>query len=381
MSNRPTLLILSISRIVSDPRVLKQVTLFKDRYDVTTCGQGPAPDGVAKHYELPPNARGWVDDRVALIAHQYRRAYRNISGVAAARQMLPVGTFDAILANDLNTLPLALELKPRRGVHTDLHEFAPREKESDLAWRLFVAPFLRWVCRNYLSKAASATTVAEGIAREYEKDYSVDFGVVTNAAPYSERSPRPVGDPIRLIHSAAGQRQRCLENFIELMKDAPDGVELDLIVMPNEPDYVSELKRAGAGVPGLRFRDPVPYSELIDLLTEYDVALNFLPPLNFNHAHALPNKFFEAVQARLGLIIGPSIEMTSILERYGLGEVTKDFTVDSLRSAIAELTPEKVMKWKEAANRAARPLSAEEQNVGWLVPIAELLGEPRFTNR
>lgn len=377
MSRRPSLLILSISRILSDPRVLKQVALFGDRYDVTTCGLGPAPEGVIRHYELPADGRGWVDDRIALLTRQYARAYRNIGAVAVARELLPVGTFDAILANDLNTVPLALSLNPRYGVHADLHEFAPREKEVDLRWRLFVAPFWRWVCRRYLPRVASATTVAQGIADEYEKDYGVAFGVVTNAAPYSDREPRPVGRPIRMIHSTAGQRRRRLENFVELMRDAPPGVELDLIVMPNEPDYVEELKRSGAAVPQLHFRDPVPYAELIDVLAEYDVAVNFFPALGFNHLHTLPNKFFEAVQARLGMVISPSPEMISIMEQYGLGQITDDFGIDSLRRAIHSLTPEKVEAWKAAADRAAQPLSAEQQNLGWTEPIARLLeGRP-----
>ena len=367
------MLILSISRIVSDPRVLKQVRLFSADYDVTTCGQGPAPEGVVAHLEIPADARGWVDDRVALITRRYVRAYENIQGVAAAGRLLADARFDIVLANDLNTLPLALSLEPRLGVHADLHEFAPREKEDSIGWRLFVAPFLRWICRKYLPRVASATTVAPGIAAEYEKDYGIPFGVVTNAAPYSEREPQPVHDPIRMIHSAAGQRQRRLENFIELMKQAPPGVELDLIVMPNEPDYVRELEAAGAAVPGLRFIAPVPYAELVDLVAEYDVALNRLPPLSFNHLHALPNKFFEAVQARIGLVIGPSPEMVTILERYGLGAVAPDFEVASLREVLAALTPEKVMEWKRAAHAAARALSAEEQNRGWAEPIGAMV--------
>lgn len=373
MPPRPSLLILSISNITSDPRVLKQVVLFRDEYDVTTCGQGPAPDGVVAHIELPLDARGWVDDKSALLTRQYTRAYWNIQGVAAARRLLPIGAFDAIIANDLNTVPLALSLKPHKGVHADLHEFAPREREDNLQWRLFVAPFLRWLCRRFLPQVTSATTVAAGIAAEYEKDYGVHFGVVTNAAPYSERQPRPVGDPVRLFHSAAGQRQRHLENFIEVMRDAPAGVELDLIVMPNEPDYVEELKQLGADVPALHFRDPVPYAELVDVVAGYDVSLNFLPPVSFNHAHSLPNKFFEAVQARIGLIIGPSPEMVSLLDQYGLGIVADDFEVASLRKAISSITPELVASWKSAAHAAARALSAEEQNSGWSTPIEALL--------
>ena len=176
MTARPSLLIISLSRIVSDPRVLKQVQLFRDRYDVSTCGIGPAPEGVAHHFELPGDSRAWADDRVSLISRRYSRAYWRIQAVAAARRLLPVGTFDGILANDLNTLPLALSLAPRKGVHADLHEFAPREKEDDLKWRIFVAPFMRWLCRKYLSQVTSATTVSWGIAREYTKDYGVDFG-------------------------------------------------------------------------------------------------------------------------------------------------------------------------------------------------------------
>ena len=374
MSARPSLLIVSISKIVSDPRVLKQVQLFRDVYDVSTCGQGPAPEGVVRHFELPADARGWVDDKASVLLRRYARGYWNIQAVKAAKAILPVAAFDGVLANDLNTVPLALSLQPRLGVHADLHEFAPREKEDNLQWRLFVAPFMRWLCRTYLPRVTSATTVSAGIAREYEKDYGVEFDVVTNAAPYAEREPRPVGDPIRLIHSAAGQRYRRLENFIEVMKDAPPGIELDLIVVPHEPSYVAELKQLGSGVPHLHFRDPVPYAQLVDTLAEYDAAIAFLPPTNFNLANALPNKFFEAVQARIGLIIGPSPEMARILDEYELGVATADFEVDSLRKALAGLDRETMANWKRAAHRAARALSSEQQMQGWSRAIAALLG-------
>ena len=372
MPVRPSLLILSFSPIRSDPRVLKQVQLFAPDYDVTTCGYGDAPDGVVEHIEIPREARGWVDDKVSIATRRYSRAYWNIQAVADAKPRLEGRRFDGILANDLTAVPLALSLNPVFGVHGDLHEFAPKEKDDNLRWRLTVAPFMRWVCRRYLKKLTSITTVARGIADQYEADYGVTVGVVTNAAPYAEHEPTPPHSPIRLIHSAAGQRYRKLENFIELMKDAPSNVTLDMIVMPNEPDYVAELKSMGAGVPGLTFRDPVPYAQLVETLADYDVSMTFLPPTNFNLAHALPNKFFEAVQARLGLIIGPSPEMVAILEQYGLGAVVPDFSVESLRRVIADLPPKTVAQWKRAADAAARDLSAEAQQAQWVDAIRRL---------
>ena len=46
------LLIISFSPIARDARVLKQVRLFSPKYEVTTCGFGPAPEGVKRHLEL-----------------------------------------------------------------------------------------------------------------------------------------------------------------------------------------------------------------------------------------------------------------------------------------------------------------------------------------
>ena len=95
------------------PRVLKQVQLFAPLYDVTTCGFGGAPDGVVEHIEIPGDARAWVDDRVAVATRRYETAYWNIKAVAEAKPRLAGRTFDGILANDLNAVPLALSLEPR----------------------------------------------------------------------------------------------------------------------------------------------------------------------------------------------------------------------------------------------------------------------------
>lgn len=377
MTDLPSLLILSFSPLRSDPRVLKQVELFKDKYRVVTCAYGAAPDGVAEHYALPEDSRGWPSDKVGLISRQYQKVYDGLPAVQAARAILPKGHFDIILANDLNTLPLALELDAKLGVHSDLHEFAPREKEDNLKWRVFIAPFMRWLCKRYLSSAASVTSVSQGIADEYLKDYGTPTGVVTNAAPYAEGTVTPVGDKVRLIHSAAGQRYRKLENFIEAMKDAPEWLTLDMIVMPNEPDYVAELKAQAASVPSIKFRDPVPYKELVATLSEYDVSVVFLPPTNFNLKNALPNKFFEAVQARIGLIVGPSPAMVGLVKEHGLGAITEDFSAESLRKTLVSLTPETISGWKRAADAAAKPLSAESQVVVWQEAIARIANRGR----
>ena len=204
MTGPRSLLILSLSPLRSDPRVLKQISLFRDKYRVFTCGFGPAPDGVAGHFELDTALASWPRDPQRLALRRYVDVYWNIAAVAQARKLLRGQQFDAVLANDTNTVPLALGLEPRHGVHADLHEFAPKEHFNKPAWRVLVAPYVRWLCRTYLPAARSVTTVAEGIAEQYTKDFGVAASVVTNAAPYADKQPRPTGDKIRMIYSSAG---------------------------------------------------------------------------------------------------------------------------------------------------------------------------------
>jgi len=55
-------------------------------------------------------------------------------------------------------------------------------------------------------------------------------------------------------------------------------------------------------------------AELVQMASDYDVrALFVCRRLNFNTRKRLPNKFFEFVQARLGVVIGPSPEIGPLL--------------------------------------------------------------------
>src|SRR5699024_9093725 len=144
---------------------------------------------------------------------------------------------------------------------------------------------------------------------------------------------------------AAPERQ--LDILANAVTATTSNVTLDLILMPNNPTYhahLTELAEASHG--RVRVLPPVPNGELVRTLNSYDVGLHVLPPTSFNNAWALPNKFFDYVQARLGLIIGPSPEMSSILETYSFGAVADDFTPEALTRVLDTVTPELIAEWK-----------------------------------
>lgn len=365
--------ILAFSTISEDARVLRQVRLLARDYTVTTVGYGPAPAEAAHHYQIPPELVAWHKDRRGLILHRYERVQARNPVIAHLRQVLPRGQADVVVANDADTVPLAFWLRPRGGVHVDLHEYAPRQDEESWRWRTFVAPYYRWLCRTYVVRAGSVTTVGQGLAREYRREFGIEADVVENAADFRQAEPGPVGRPIRLVHSGNARRNRNLELMIDAVEASDADVSLDLYLMPNDPTYLEQLRaRAGDSV-RVRVHDPVPQADLVEVLAGYDVGVFVLPPVNFNYLWTLPNKFFDFIQARLGIIVGPSPQMADLVRSHDLGAVTDDFTAASLRETLQRLSPEAVDRWKQAAHRLAPEVCAERRLDGWRRAVAARL--------
>lgn len=372
------MLILSFSPIAGDARVLKQVQRFTRDFDVTTCGYGPAPDGVAEHISIPDEQR-YNDLNGRLITlKMYRRAYWRLSAVRWSREHLHGRQFDVAIANDVEAVPVAVELRPRNGVLADLHEYSPRLHDDDPRWFARITPWFEWVVRRYVTRADAWTTVSRGIVDEYEKNFGFRAELVTNATPYQRLSPGDVGNPIRLVHSGACLRKRHLHVMVEAALAASSNVTLDLYLTANDPVYLDELKTLAAGSDRVTVHDPVPYAELLTTLNAYDVGIHVLPATTFNNKLALPNKIFDYLQARLGVLIGPSEEMTYYIGRYGIGEVTTDFSREAITAAMNGLSQESVTGFKQNADRAAEELAGEHQVDIWERIVHSLMsGESR----
>lgn len=375
--SRPRLLLLSFSPIDRDPRVLRQLRLFAGDMHVTTCGFGGAPEGADDHIEVPWSERGWWPRRrlagALLLARRFHAFYRAEPRVQAALAGIGSRSFDVVIANDVTAVPLALDLAPTRGVHADLHEWEPRTPARTWQWRLYGNPLAQWEIRQ-VRRAASVTTVAPGIAAEYSRRYGIEAAVVTNATDYHDLAPSPVRRPLRVVHSGGALAYRRLEVLLDAMRLVGGAAHLDLMLVPQEPAYLARLRASAEDLPNVTFRDPVPFRDLVPTMAEYDLGIHVLAPTSFNNAMALPNKLFEYVQARLGVVIGPSPEMAHVVRSHGLGVVAKDFSAEAVAEALLGLSAEDVAGFKERAHEAARDLSAERQVLGWRRAVDAMLG-------
>lgn len=383
---RPRLLILSFSGIAADPRVRKQVALFSPEYDVVTVGYGHAPDGVVEHVEVPrsidplrPNFRHLM----ALLAlRRYRRVYFGSRRVKYVLEHVSPGSMDIVLANDVIAVPLALELEPRRGVHADLHEYASRQREEERWWRTLVGPFQAWMAKNYVTQTSSVTTVSPGLANEYRNEFGIHADVVPNAAPYVEaEEPTGVGSPVRLVHMGGSVRGRALKEMIDAVLLAesmrPGRFTLDLYLKGGEAAYEHELAelvdRRGADV--VRMCAPVPIERIVATLGTYDAGLIIYPPTNFNIVHALPNKLFDYIQARLGVIVGPGADMKDLVTETGTGIAVDATSPRVMAEALLACTDDEILRWKRASHAHAEELSAESTARPWREAIESLVAK------
>lgn len=373
---KPKLLVLSFSDIANDARVKKQVLLFAEQYDVVTCGFGAAVLPEVEHLQLPASTSvAWSYlNGVLLRARLYRLDAWLQPNVRAARRALRGKSFDVVIANDIDTLAFAVKRFGGARVHSDLHEFFPGLHDNNSTWVRVRKPQLEWTLRTFGSQAGSVTTVSETIAERYQAEYGLACDVVRNAAPYRSFSAGAVAAPIRMVHSGGAFAERRIDVMMRAAALTKTDLIFDLYLTQPDSPHGKEL-RALAGELGERVtvHPPVPQGELVALLNSYDVGIHVLPATNTNNSLALPNKFFDYVQARLGMVIGPTADMVKLLERYELGRVADGFDRDTIVAALDTLTPHEVATWKANAAAAAQECSAEAQQHVWEHAVASRL--------
>ena len=360
------ILCVSFSPIHADSRVLRQLEVLREHGSVTTVGYGPAPEGVERHIRVPDDAAS-LPETIPGVA---RLAFRRHDAVeltapgekAVLAETIASGPYDLVVANDARALPLAFAAKGDRDipVYADMHEWAPEERSTVFVWRVLVGPYMEYLCRTYLPRVTALTSVSGGLAALYTEKYGVPHEIVRNAPDLRKLKPSPV-DPkvIKLVHSGTADPERNILELIEATERLGERFTLDLYLLEVPGGHLEVIKKRAATSPRVTVHDPVPPDTLPDVLNPYDLGVFLYPLRTLSHLYHLPNKFFDFVQARLGLVFSPAPEIDAHIAKYGIGLITRDTSADALVDALKDLTAADVTRFKKASDAAARDLSAE----------------------
>ena len=386
-----------------DPRPNRMIRWLKDDYQVTvispdqtqidgvqSLGFSSTPSGnsvlsgeqkktkaqavLAMHYAKVFYVWGIVKSfGRALLRTPAKRVSFDLEKIKALRATMKRRRFEFIISHDLSLLPFVWDIK---GVDTktllDAREYYPRNYDDQWHWRLIEKPFNTYLCASYLRRCDKIITVSDGLAREYAREFQVEPEVIMSMSAYQALQPvKMKTDKVRMIHHGRAGYSRKTEVMVKMMDYLDDRFSLDLMLLETKDIYWQKIVSMVAGRKNVRLIPSVPMDEIIKFTNPYDIGLFLVPPTNFNLKYALPNKFFEYIQARLAIAIGPSIEMKKLVEKYDCGVVSHDFDPRSLADKLNKLSSEKIMTYKENSHRAAGELNAEANKKR----IVQILGE------
>lgn len=368
-------LIIVYSDLKHDARVSRQIGFLSKDFNVTAAAFGD--NGKTNHTftDLKPaklTRSGKIKMSFWSVIGLHGNFWKAFHPFNEVTEQLRKKSWDIIIANDVDTLPAAFYIKGNSGaaVILDAHEYAPRQFENLLWWRFIFQPAVLWVCNNFLPKINLMFTVGRGVADEYKKNFGIDSVIITNAPPFQGQKPSAIEQgKIRLVHHGIANASRRPDLMFEMMRMLDERFSLDLYLLTSSYAsagtirYIQTLKEKFSEDKRIRIHDPLPQEKIVPTLNQYDMGVFLLPPINFNYANALPNKFFDFIQAGLAVAIGPSPEMASYLTTFRNGVVSENFEAADLASVLNKLTESDIEMLKTNSAAAASELCAEKNEV------------------
>ncbi|MGH3756199.1 glycosyltransferase [Actinophytocola sp.] len=373
-------LCVSFSDINRDSRVLRQVEVLAELGEVTTVAYGDRPPGATEHLRidetlpsLPQTPAG-----VALLAlRRYDAVELTAPAIRDVLRLVGDRRYDLVVANEARSMAVAHRIAAGAPVLADLHEWAPEERAHVRSWRLLVKPFMTYQCRKYLPKMAAVTVVNDSIGAMYAERFGAAPRTVRNAGPFRDLPPTDVAeDRIRLVHSGGAVPGRNIEGMIEAVRMLDARFTLDMYLVPARDGgkYLDSLRVLIGDEKRIVLHPPVSPAELVDTLNAYDVGIFSLPPLTPNHRLMLPNKIFDYVQARLGIVFSASPETDRIILDHELGAIAADASTRALVDVLTPVTVARVRELKRNADKAAAVLNSVEDAAVTRTAAADLLG-------
>lgn len=288
------------------------------------------------------------------------------------KQSIMENQYNLIVVENIELLPLAFHCRRDAKILFDAREYYTKEFESSCFFNLFIYPFRKVLCEEFLRRCDRIITVSPGLAQAFEDEFGIQ-PLVVMSVPYFHDTPvtPTLENKIQMVHHGVAHVGRNIEKMIDVVKLLDERYTLDFYLVGNSK-YINELKIYAKNTPAIRFRSPVSFTDIIPMLNQYDIGFYYLEPSGFNYLSCLPNKLFEFIQARLVVIIGPSLDMKDIVMNYKVGVVSSEFSLQSMASAINKLRNTDVDRFKSNSNVAAEELCFENESKKLVSLISEM---------
>lgn len=256
-------------------------------------------------------------------------------------------SFDIVCGCDLDTLPaafIAAKLKKKKIVY-DAHEYFPESPE--LIGKPFKQSVWLFIEKWIVPKVDAIYTVTDSIAKLFNKKYKVDVKLVRNY-PY-KNNPKLAEQkvskntftevPVLLYQGAVNMGRGINEMLLSMLKIdnaifyiVGDGDEFNTIQTNiHKLQLDNKVKLLGKKSP----------EELKQLTKQAYIGINLLENRGLSYYYSLGNKTFDYIQAGIPQVLIGFPEYIALNQRYEIGVVVKELTIEQVVQAIQQLLQDK----------------------------------------
>lgn len=353
------------SDLVTDQRVNRTASTLKEAgYKILVIGRrlADSPELAGRRYRSL-RFRLWANKGAAFYAFYNIRLFWYLLWHHA----------DILLSNDLDTLPanyLISKIKKIPLVY-DSHEYFTGVPE--LTHRKKIQAIWKKIESAILPHIKYAFTVNASIASLYKQEYGIDFHVIRNLPETNRTINRdktllrrdlglPVDQFLIILQGAGINIQRGAEEAVMAMQY----LDNTLLLIIGGGDVFPVLKEMTITL-GLqnkvRFESRKPPNELALYTYAADLGLSLDKDTNINYRFSLPNKLFDYLHAGIPVLASDLPEVKNIVEKYGIGRISKSHDPKTLATIIHEMLNDKEANqiWTKNIADASRELNWETE--------------------
>lgn len=369
------ILVCALCNVDNNPRPNRILSYLKKNANMSFLGFGSTQTDVIFYKVI--QRKSFIFKFLKLFSTFFRLHFLTEKVYFSISKELDVDSYDVVICHDLKLLPFIVKENANYKIIFDAREFYPRQFENDFIWRILVAPFYIYLCKKYLPNVDRCITVSNGLKKAYKENFSIDMALFYSLPSYTNMPVNPCNDIIRIIHHGGISSSRELERVIYAMDHVRVGVTLDLMLVGDKV-RLKKLQDLTLIRSNVNVIPPVPFKNIVKTLNKYDIGLVFFPPNTFNLKHCMPNKLFEYVQARIGIIAAPLTDLKEFVTSNHIGVVSSSFESESLADTINQLDINVVNKFKFTADALAYKYSqiSNDKKIDQLVK--ELLSNEHY---
>ncbi len=267
-----------------------------------------------------------------------------------------------ICAIDLDTIVPCLlisKIKRARRVY-DAHELFTELKE--VVTRPRVHKMWTKIERWAVSQFKNGYTVCQSIAEEFQRRYGVQYDVIRNVPVKRILAATQLPSSPFLLYSGAVNEARGFEYLIPALKH----IRLPLVVC-GDGNFMPQLKKLVTehGVEEkVTLLGMLPPDQLWEITRQATIGIGIAENEGLNQYYALPNKFFDYIQAGLPQVTMDFPEYRRINDEYEIAVLITDLKTDTIAAALNNLQEDVVLytKLKDNCLKAREVLNWEQES-------------------